>query len=135
MEKWLDYWWKGQKLWKIQIKMCNNLPLFTQYPGGLGGSWGMKKIKEIDWKIHHFVDNLANFYIEISNFRPKKHSELSNTSLYKVCVSHNLDFCTWWSNLLIWHFPSKIFLHPKVHDQSIVLLYGISKFLGQNNFF
>ena len=87
MEKWLDYWWKGQKLWKIQIKVIYDMPLFIQYPGGLGSYWGMKKIKEIDWKIHHFVDNLANFYIEISNFRPKKHSELLDSSLYKVCVS------------------------------------------------
>ena len=103
------------------------MPLFIQYPGGLGSYWGMKKIKEIDWKIHHFVDNLANFYIEISNFRPKKHSELLDSSLYKVCVSHNLDLWTWWSNLLIWHFPSKIFLHPKVHDQSSVSLHILTE--------
>ena len=57
------------------------MPLFTQYPGGLGGYWGMKKIKEIDWKIHHFVDNLANFYSEIFNFRPRKHPELLDSSL------------------------------------------------------
>ena len=63
------------------------MPLNIQYPGGLEIYWGLKKIKEIDWKIHHFFDNLANFYSEISIFRPEKHSRIVNSFFYKVGVS------------------------------------------------
>ena len=66
------------------------MPLNIQYRGGLGSYWGMKKIKEIDWRIHHFDDNLANFQSEISIFRPKNNAKLVNSLLYKVWVSKNL---------------------------------------------
>ena len=68
MKLWQNGWIIGEKdkkYKKFKEKWYNNLPLNIQYPGGLGSYWGLKKIKEIDWKIHHFVDNLANFYIEI----------------------------------------------------------------------
>ena len=88
-------------------KWYNNLLLDIQYPGGLRSYWGLKKIKEIDWKIHHFVDNLAIFYSEFFIFRPKKHAKVVNSSLYKVWVSKNLNLGTWWWNLLILAVSSK----------------------------
>ena len=96
---WQNDWIIGEKdknYEKFKQKWYNNLPLNIQYPGGLGSYWGLKKIKEIDWKIHHFVDNLANFHSEISIFRPKKHAKLVNSSLYKVWVSKNLNLGTCW---------------------------------------
>ena len=94
---WQNGWIIGEKdknYEKFKQKWYNNLPLDIQYPGGLGTYWGLEKLKEIDWKIHRFVDNLAIFYSEFFIFRPKKHAKPVNSSLYKVWVSKNLNLGT-----------------------------------------
>ena len=35
-EKWLDYWWNGQKIWWIYAYIMKKLALYLKYPGGLG---------------------------------------------------------------------------------------------------
>ena len=77
-ELWQNDWIIGEKdknYEKFKQKWYNNLPLNIQYPDGLGNYWGLKKIKEIDGKIHHFVDNLANFHGEFSIFGPEKYAK------------------------------------------------------------
>ena len=63
---------------KSDVTIC---PYISNIQVDLGVIDDWQKLRKIDWKIHHFVDILANFYNEISILRPDMHSKLLNSSL------------------------------------------------------